>query len=307
MTGNINTRVLIPFADDDASGLNGFGLTLQLDPDFSTIGLGTRRLRLYPAIPGVTVRASIGEAIKGPTHGEQIENENILFSGSNAASPRRPIINLASLTSYGATFDRDGNTINPSFSIKNGQVVASEPEVYGGVIINYQTSWLQINYTGLDTSGGLGLAFDLGTVLAFYNGAVAALTIAPTDFGEDQGRLLYEIVSEAVVNNDGLYEKPGGWTGQPGSPTFPGGNPDPNLPNQLHERIHESGYMTPQGSIFTRRQFVAPGKPFTSSGYNAKKEIKIATPSPTGITLDELESTAAQTAIDSAKSRYGVT
>lgn len=305
MTGTLTTDVLIPFEDVDETGLGGRGLTLELDREFSTLGLGNRRLRLYPAVNAL-VRASVGQAIKGPNFGEEIEDEPILFSGSNSASTRRPLVRLRSIVSYGATFDRDGTSINPSYSVEGGQIVASEPSVYGSVIVNYQTSFKQIDYTGEDTSGGQGLSFNLGTVLAFFNGSVAQLQITPTDFEEDAGVVLYEVISEAVANQEGLFEKPPGWTGQPGSPTFPGGEPDPLEPNQLHERIHETGYMTPQGSVFTRQQFVPPAKPFTGSGYADVKSLRVATVGAGGLTEDQLNSTRAQTAIQSAKDRYNV-
>lgn len=304
MTGIIQTQVLIPFAEADATGLGGNQLRLELDRGFSTLGLGKRRLRLYPAVDAL-MRASVGSATKGPSIAEDIENEGVLFSGSRTASTRRPILQLATLTTFGATFNREGDEINPSFSVVNGVLTASE-ETYGSVVLNYQTSYKQIDYLGEDTSGGQGLSFDLGTVLAFFNGSVAQLTITPTDFEEDEGTVLYEVVSEAVANEDGLFEKPPDWTGQPGSPTFPGGDPDPNTANQLHERIHETGYITPQSSVFVRRQFVPPAKPFVGSGYAEVKALRVATVGAGGLTEEQLNSTAAQGAIESAQQRYKV-
>ena len=304
MTGAITTQVLIPFAAEDATGLGGNQLQLEIDQTFSTLGLGKRRLKLYPAV-SAKMRASIGTVVRGSSEFEEITDEALLFSGSTTASTRRPVIQLATLVSYGATFDRDGNSISPSFSIVNGVVTASE-EVFGSVVINYRTSFKQIDYEGEDTSGGQGLAFDLGTVLAFFNGSVAQLTIRPTDFEEDQGTVLYEVTSEAVAQKDGLFEKPPDWTGQPGSPTFPGGFPDPNEASQTHERVHETGYITPQGSTFVRTQFVPPAKPFVGSGYAEVKRIRVATVGAGGLTEEQLNSGRAQSAIESAQDRYKV-
>jgi hypothetical protein len=301
MTGEIRTQVLIPFSDEDVTGLGGSQLQLELDRTFASLGLGKRRLKLYPGVRAKVV-ASVGTVVRGSAQLEDIEDEAILFSGSRTAGTRRPVVSLATLVTYGATFDREGNFINPSFSIVNGVLTASE-ETFGSVIINYSTSFLQIDYEGEDTSGGKGLAFSLGTVLAFFNGSVAQLTIAPGDFLEDEGTVLYEIVSEAVANEDGLFEIPPKWTGQPGSPTFPGGQPDPNKPNQLHERIHETGYLTPQSSFFRRVQFVPPAKPFNSSGFAEVKKLRVATVGAGGLTEDQLASTAAQSALASAETR----
>ncbi len=301
MTGQLTTQVLIPFTSDDATGLGGNQLQLELDRTFASLGLGKRRLKLYPAVNAKVV-ASIGTVVKGSSQFEEIEREAILFSGSTTAGTRRPVIQLATLVTFGATFDREGNFINPSFSIVDGVLTASE-ETFGSVIINYRTSFLQIDYEGEDTSGGKGLAFDLGTVLCFFNGSVAQLTIAPGDFDEDEGTVLYEIISEAVANEDGLFEKPPKWTGQPGSPTFGGGQPDGNKANQLHERIHETGYITDQSSVFTRTQFVPPAKPFNSSGFAEVKKLRVATVGAGGLTQDQLDSSGAQSAIASAETR----
>jgi len=301
MTGAITTQILIPFVSEDATGLGGNQLQLELDRTFATLGLGKRRLKLYPAVNAKVV-ASVGTVVKGPSQFEEITDEAILFSGSRTASTRRPVIQLATLVTFGATFDREGNTISPSFSIVDGVLTASE-EVFGSVIINYRTSFLQIDYQGEDTSGGQGFTFDLGTVLCFFNGSVAQLTIRPGDFEEDEGTVLYEIISEAVANEEGLFEKPPGWTGKPGSPTFPGGEPNPNTANQLHERIHETGYITPQSSVFTRVQFVPPAKPFTGSGFAEVKILRVATVGAGGLTAEQLASTGAQSAIESAGNR----
>jgi hypothetical protein len=304
MTGAITTQVLIPFTSEDATGLGGSQLQLELDPTFAALGLGKRRLKLYPAVNAKVV-ASVGTVVRGSSEFEEIADEGLLFSGSKTASTRRPVVQLATIVAYGATFDREGNLINPSFSIVDGVVTASE-EVYGSVIINYRTSFKQIDYEGEDTSGGQGLSFNLGTVLAFFNGSVAQLTIRPGDFEVDEGTVLYEIISEAVANEDGLFEKPPNWTGQPGSPTFPGGNPNPNNANQLHERVHETGYITEQSSTFTRTQFVPPAKPFVGSGFAEVKKIRVATAGAGGLTQDQLDSGAAQRAIESAQERYKV-
>lgn len=304
MTGAIKTQVLIPFSSEDVTGLGGAQLQLELDRTFASLGLGKRRLKLYPAVSAKVV-ASVGTVVRGSGQTEDIEDEALLFSGSRTASTRRPVHQLATLVTYGATFDREGNFIDPSFSIVDGVVTASE-ETFGSVIINYSTSFRQIDYEGEDTSGGQGLAFSLGTVLAFFNGSVAQLTIQPGDFDEDEGTVLYEIISEAVANEEGLFEVPPDWTGQPGSPTFPGGQPDPNSANQLHERIHETGYITEQSSVFTRQQFVPPAKPFGGSGFAEVKKIRVATVGSNGLTEDQLNSGAAQNAIESAQARYNV-
>ncbi len=304
MTGAITTQVLIPFTSEDATGLGGNQLQLELDRTFAALGLGKRRLKLYPAVNAI-VRASVGTAVRGSSQFEEIEDEALLFSGSRTASTRRPVIQLATLVTFGATFDREGNNINPSFSIVDGVVTASE-ETFGSVIINYRTSFRQIDYEGEDTSGGQGFTFDLGTVLAFFNGSVAQLTIAPGDFDEDEGRVLYEVISEAVANEDGLFEKPPGWTGQPGSPTFDDGEPDPTNANQLHERVHETGYMTEQSSFFKRTQFVPSAKPFVAEGFAEVKKIRVATVGAGGLTEEQLNSGVAQNAIESAQERFKV-
>lgn len=302
----LTTQVVANFNTADSLGLAGASLQLVLDAGFF-LGLGTRRLRLYPAVNAL-LRTNIGQVAKNGVSVENFPRTVLTFSGGNSASAQRPIQDLISTTTFGALFDRDGNEINPNFTVENGSLKADLDSVYGSVEIAYNTTYLNIDYTGEDTSGGQGLSFDIGTVMAFFNGSVATLTLSPSDFQEDEGTELYRVVSEAVVQESTLYELPVGWTGQPGSPTHqPGGLPDPNEASQTIQRAHEIGFITSLNSIFTRTQFIPVEIPGKGSGfYNRVFELIVATVGQGGLTEEQLNSALGQAAIESAQERFNI-
>lgn len=301
----LETQVVANFDTEDATGLGGAGLQLVLDPGFA-LGLGTRRLRLYPSVNAL-LRTNIGQVSKNGTSVENFPREVLQFSGGNSASARRPIIDLLDVEEFGALFDRDGNPINVNFTVEGGSLKANKDSVFGAVEIAYNTTYLNIDYEGQDISGGFGTAFELGSVMAFFNGSVATLTISPTDFQEDEGTELYRVFTDAVAQGSTLFEFPPGWTGSPGSPTHDNGQPDPALASQTIERAHEVGFITSLNSVFTRTQFIPVEEPGKLSGsFNRVFKIKVGTVGSGGLTEEQLSSAKAQGAIESAKSRFGI-
>ncbi len=309
----VKAELQIPFDDSDLTGVGGNRLFLVLDSTFGTFGIGIRRLRLYPGVQQAKVVTNIGTVTKGGVHVQAIEKEVIQFSGGTTASTAFPIVNLVgSIETFGggSIFDREGNTINPTFTVENGQVVSSEP-TFGAVQLSYQTTYLQLDYEGditIVTGGvgtGVGAAAQLGTVLAFFNGSVATLELTPADFPGDEGTELYKVISEAVIQEDTLFELPVGWTGQPGSPTHSNGLPDHTISSITVERVHEQGFITNRNSVFTRTQFVAVEQPGKGAGFFAQvKHLNISTVGENQLSQEQLDSTQAQTALDSAKTRY---
>jgi hypothetical protein len=305
MGERLETQVVASFITGDVTGLGGASLQLVLDAGFS-LGIGTRRLRLYPAVNAI-LRTNIGQVAKNGISVENFPREVLQFSGGNTAGARRPIANLISTTNFGSLFDRDGKTISVNFTVEGGSLKANKDSVFGAVEIAYDTTYLNIDYTGQDTSKGKGLTFDIGTVLAFFNGSVATFTVSPTDFQGDEGTELYRVISDAVAQGSTLFEFPPGWTGQAGSPTFDDGQPDPAIGSQTIERAHEIGFITSGNSIFTRTQFIPVEIPGKGAGvFNRVFKIKVGTVSEGGLTEEQLNSATAQKAIESAEGRFGL-
>lgn len=305
--GTVSTQVVASFREDAQTGLGG--ASLQWRTEEAVTLAGSLRLRLYPAVVAKVV-ASIGTITKLGNHGLSIAREVVQFSGSKTTSTTFPIVNLSSLRKFGATFDRDGNLINPTFKVEAG-VITSDLDVYGAVELSYDTSYTLYEYAPQTTNApgpGGGVLQEFGAVLAFYNGSVATIQTQLPDTESDAFTELYRVVSKVVVTNDGVFEFPPGWTGQPGSPTFPGGAPDPTDANLLEERVQEVGRINPRNTVSTRTFFApreqTPGSPV----YTVIYSMKLATASVNGpITEAILNSPQAQRAIQSARERYNIT
>jgi hypothetical protein len=115
------------------------------------------------------------------------------------------------------------------------------------------------------------------------------------------------VVSEAVLGEDGAFEKPVGWTGLAGSPTWPTGTPDPSKVSLTHERVHEAAYLTASGRLYRRTQSVRKEEPKQlSPSYRPVFTIKVAQPGEGvgSITAEQLGSTEVQKAIATAEVRY---
>lgn len=299
------TSLQVRFSESAAGAL---GLTLVLDDTFGSFGIGKRRLRLYPGVNAKVV-TSAGTVTKNGIHALLIERDTLQFNGSDSASAARPVIQLLNVDKDGLIFDDQGNPTSANFYNDNGQIIASKP-VYGAIVIEYLTTYLQIDYeaevTLITGNIGGGVQANLGSVIAFFDAQVASLQLEPADFPPDEGKQIFQVVSEAVAQSEGLFEKPKNWTGEPGSPTFPGGTPDPTEASQLHERIHEIGYITERNSVFTRTQFVAAQQPFFRIEGPLRIKIATATESGQGPTQDQLDSAQAQAAIATAKEKYKI-
>jgi hypothetical protein len=305
------TDSLNVFFDEDGVVL-ATGLQLVLDTTFGTFGIGRRRARLYPGIREAKIVTNIGTVTKRSIHVQTVDREVLQFSGGQSSNGQFPILDLTDVTIFGSTFDVEGNDISPSFFAKDGQLQSTEP-VYGAVEISYNTTYLELDYEGETTTitGNIGAGQQtfLGTILAFHEGAVATLALDPSDFVGDEGTEIYRVISEAVANADGLWEKPVGWTGRPGSPTHPDGEPDGAQGNQLIERVHEQGFVTARNSIFVRSQNIPFAQPFeTSRSFTRVFKIRVNTVGTNqgDLTEEQADSAQVESAIESAKTRFNI-
>ena len=260
---------------------NGFEVpTFQaLDGNLST------KIRQYPA-DKVALVATKGEANYEGKYTEDIEKESVKFSGTSS-STKWPVDSLVSVDDIGHKYDEDGNKISDpvGFAITtDGQIEASQ-FFFGVVLVTYKTSYRLINYDyeittivgGLSGIRTVGIRIEGGTVLAINKGEIAEFeTPLPKSDGEKDYTELYRVTSTSIINEEGEWEKPPGWTGEDDSPTWPGGDPDPAEPHIEKERVHRIGYTDKKGTVFPRRQLIraADPKKFDSS-YTIPKELKI--------------------------------
>ncbi len=285
---------------DDTDGTGGFGLRMEVDPGVTPFGV--TNVRLFPDVSAI-LRANIGTVIESGSRVLEIEREVIQFSGKTA-STRFPINILRSVTEFGAIFDKEGNSLSPSFSLTNGGLqVNEEAEVFGALEVEYQSTYQLLRYTGeID-----GTIVTLGSILAFFDGSVSTFQIPVPSFEDDEDdiREIYRRVSEMIVQELGQFEVPEGWTGAAGSPTFPSGNPNGSLPSLLVERIHEKGYVNLDTNSTIRRDIVITNAPpfNLTPSFTPEQVLKIASAGQNGLTTAILQSTEVQNALASAEQR----
>lgn len=320
----LSASVSASFADPDAFG----GGRLLWETEDGTPPIGTDIARLYPAtgLNGLRVRTNIGNVYQGG-YGEEEITEVVQFGGGISASTRYPVVSLISHRNFGLLFDKEGNSVTGSSAIQfpnsqggtttlnfggNRNGVTCNIGIYGAMEVTYRTNWYSWFYEPLieviPGAGNIqGVRITKGFIGAFENGNVATYEVPLGTVQEFDNKEIYRIVSEAVINEDGAYEKPEGWTGQAGSPTFSNGEPDPSLASITHERVHEVGAVTPAGSFFTKRYAVRTEQPYVGSfSYRPDFQLKLATPGQNGVTEADLSSPAVQAGIEAAKNRFGI-
>lgn len=325
MPESITQSIQVPWSEDTDTTFGGGRLFWENDQGI-TIG-GASRVRLYPGtgLQGLRVRTNIGSIVGGGGDSFQ-RSEVIQFGGGNVASTTYPIVSGLTYKTFGLLFDSTGNAVGGSGAssvpvpggsggtttltfkgTRNG--VESNVPLHGSIEVTYTTTYRLYTYEPLVevAQGGAGVKTTRGFVAAFENGNSAVYEI-PTPTQEDKDdKEFYRVVSEAVINEEGAWEKPDGWTGQPGSPTFEAGEPDPNKASLTHERVSETGYLTSQGSIYIRRNYVRTEAPYALSySYKPTYKIIIAGPGNNGFTLDDLNGIGVQAAIASAQQRFGI-
>lgn len=251
----------------------GFSLQLQVDAGLTVPP--QVNVRLYPGVFSAKISTNRGSVTKEGVIPLDIEREVVQFSGSETGTTNFPIVTLNSVDTFGSLFDINGNPIFASFG-KDGFILRASKPVYGAVEVSYQTTYVLLRYLPeiIDNPDG-STTVNYGAILAFKDGVVAVLQIPIPDPQGGDFQEVYRTVSEMVVNELGSWEKPPGWTGQTGSPTWPGGQPDPEDPSILIERPHELGYVTSIGSTFTRSFFVPIENPQKQvTGFVPEKEVK---------------------------------
>lgn len=323
MPERLETQVSAQIADPSSFGSG----RLLWEREAGTPPIGTDIARLYPAtgLSGLRVKANIGTATRG-SFGEFERTEVVQFSGPTA-STTYPIVSLLSYRNFGMLFDVNGNAVGGGSAAlvtnaaggttqltmsggRNG--LTANIGVYGAVEVTYRTNYYKYYYEPLivvvpGPRGPAGVSVTKGFLAAFENGNVAIYEVPLTGSDDRDDKEVYRIVSDAVINEDGAWEIPEGWTGRTGSPTFSSGNPDPNKPSITHERVHEVGALTPAGSFFTKRYNVRIEQPYVGSfSYLPTFKIKISTPGQNGITAADLSNPTVQAGIASAQDRFGI-
>jgi len=254
-------------------------IQLLIEPDPAGAPDLDIHLLLYPAV-GAYLAASAGVVRYGNNKSVPVAGGVITFSGSSKASlPKLPTVdNPVFMVLY--SFDTQGQPIPISvqFDRLTGAVEASA-ECYAAVAYTtYKTTARELIYTPLTESLGQGTRTTFGVICAYYPPRSQVIyEVQP--FSSDDGNVeveVYRIVSGAVTNNDGEFEKP---------PSYPasGAYPDKTLVLDTSqtletERVHEIGYMDQRGRAWVRSLFVPTKEPYVGDGeYAPNKSCKVST------------------------------
>lgn len=240
-------------------------------------------LRLYPAV-NAKLRAAVGSVISDGVRAERVTNEVVVFTGQAQAQTKYPASGGLALDYEGMTFDADGHAISAHVGVGADGALHADPPFYGAVIVSYDTTFKLLKYSygfesfdggllagaitgGLTSGGG---KIKGGAVLAFYGGEVASYTPPAPELPSEEGDRteLWRDVSYAIETRDGVYERPVGWTGAAGSPTWAGGKPDPEEWWNEIERVHKVALLDQFCRPVTRSYYVPAGMPYqTDSSY----------------------------------------
>lgn len=271
---HVSGSVVARFPQPDAGG------ALSIEPDVGIYGDSDVHLLLYPAEPGILVRASEGEVIVGDVKPVTMPSGIVQFSGSSSASlprPARPAPEFK--VQYAA--DAEGNEVSIRLSYDgNLNVLQADRDCYAAVsYTSYQTAARRLAYRparSMLPAGGLSLRF--GAIFAVKPGKPPRIFVYEVQpFSIINGNAvfeLYRIVSDVITTQTGEHEKP---------PAYPTNGNYPDRPaldisvNLQTERVHEIGYMDEAGRGWVNSYFVSAVDPYVGdNAYVIQKRAKVA-------------------------------
>jgi hypothetical protein len=191
---------------DWTSGSGTDSIQIEAYPMAAHIGINPyARLIIYPASANPIVKTDVGTATQISTVSNLIFREKISFSGKTANARFR--INALAGNVQGFFFNANNNETNPSFSVKNGVLEASQ-EVWGSCYINYYSTGVVYEYD----AEVVGFTTTIGTVFAFHpekKGIAASYEIPAHTKGGDREDVII-IYREVIVQGANQFEMPDG-------------------------------------------------------------------------------------------------
>lgn len=293
-----SSSVLFPFSNE------GEGV-LRLENGGPFVGLGSVPVKLFAKMPpsglmerfkfdnnDVKLFASVGSiAFTGRMDVEKVKPS--LYSINGASTLKLSDLSTPEIL---IAFDEKGNPLpihGQAFPALPGQLkvvshqndeVRFSREFYGVVKGGgYDDPYHVLKYTPLVTGSPTGLNIipglnnvlttTFGVVAAYRNGVMAMLEVDPYGVtpGDDQIEI-YRIESQIVINKEGAWEMPDNW---PDNPSYPNGATPPRARSGIvSTRVHEAGYVTKSGYVYTRSFFVMIEKPYWGDNtYKPKKTL----------------------------------
>jgi hypothetical protein len=183
---------------------------------------------VFPASKKAIVKTNAGEVTKKEDISYKIEKERIDFQGKKANASFF-IDNKISFIGY--FFDGKHNVVNPSFTVSDGELVASV-ECYGVGFLTYQTKGTVYDYKAQHTVDNTGLfpshSTLVGTIFAFDPdkvGIAATYDIPLAQPVSTNIENMIEVYREVLVIGKDSYEMPDC------TPPYPDGNTYTHYPN----------------------------------------------------------------------------
>ncbi|HRD65724.1 MAG TPA: hypothetical protein PKY50_06165 [Candidatus Competibacter sp.] len=238
-------------------------------------------IRLYPDV-SATLRATRGTAHLGETRVEALD-EILDFGGGKTARLKRPNPNDdVVFYSLDVAFDSAGNEVYPTlhYDPDTGEAV-SDVSFHGAVRVTYTANYRLVYYrydVDYDPISG-GLTLSSGIVYAFYLGESAQIDVGIESAQSQQYVECYRVYTKVVLDPDGAWELPPGWTedgSYPDHPEIEARDPDNSFTD---ERPHRIALINKIGSIVWRWYHVPIVQPYVlQPSYRPKFFIKFATP-----------------------------
>lgn len=271
-------------------------LTVSLDAASPEVGLtlemhqgpyaeyGAIPVRLYPPVEAI-LRATRGSAHFGESRVEAVE-EILSFDGGKTASLKRPLPQGIAFYSLQLALDAEGNDAVPTlhYDPATAEVVSDIP-FYGAFKVVYTAPYRLIYYkyeADFEPFGG-GLTLSAGTLYAFYGGASAHIDIGFSSSSDPFTVELYRVYSNIVLDPDGAWEEPPGWTEDGSYPDRPDIEPRDKDNAFTDERKHRVGYVNKLGTVSWQWFGASTLQPYTGfdfgkEGYRPKYKIRWADP-----------------------------
>lgn len=264
---------------------------------FYDIGQIVVKLALYPALgasDGAKLAAAGGTANFAEKRDRGELYEIIQFNGNDRTQTKYPASKSFIAIPIGAAFDREGNLINPVFSLDpaTSEVVASEP-CYGGVWVSYITTFRIIDFKPdalVINDNGFVQPHEVMVVWFPPDGSDPKIVKERIGYGSSEENRewteLYRVYSYALISGGGdgvedVHEIPKNW---PDSLSYGAGYPD--APDESEavaiKRVHEIGRVNAFGLFSRVPNHVRIEQPFTGQFtydpqyyYEQNPEVKV--------------------------------
>jgi hypothetical protein len=271
----LQRQVTVPFSP----GTERVHLAIEPDPGLYADAL--IHLRLVPDV-AASLAADVGEVWAGNSKLIDVAPGVFQFSGSDTAQLPAPPVDSAPEFNVLFAFDSKGQPTGASASCDpaSGTVRLSRSCTAAVSYTAYKAGARMLTYRPKTEALAGGASTIYGVIAAYYQGALVIYQVQPSTIERGDAMIeLYRRYSYKAITADGEFEIPPNY---PTSGAYPGKSLVLDVTTSLKiERVHEIGYLDPDGRAEVRTPTVSVLEPYVGDfGYKPKIECRIATLSP---------------------------